>query len=324
MTLHVHLLENFDPPVIEALRARLNAAVHLTTGPEVAPEAEVLVAGAPAAAHLAAPRLRAVVVPFTGIAPGTRTVMLAHPHLTLHNSRWPTLPTAEGALTLLLAAAKFVLPADRAFRQHNWEMRYAPSPSILLAGKTVAVLGFGAIGTLIGQMCHSLGMRVLGVRRGSGPARPTAYPAEVHPVSALRTVLPQASILIVTLPLTAETTGLIGAEELRLLARPAFLVNVGRGPVIDEGALYHALKDGTLTAAGLDVWYTYPTDPASRAHTPPAAYPFHELDNVVMSQHRIDLVREHDDRQVAELAAMLNGAAAGQPLPNQVDVEAGY
>jgi phosphoglycerate dehydrogenase-like enzyme len=322
MPLHVHLLEPFENEVVEALHAQLNAEVHLTTGPTVAAEAEVLV-GSPTREHLAGSlRLRAVVVPFTGIAPGLREVMLAHPHLTLHNSRWPTIPTAEGALALLMATTKFVLPADRAFRQHNWEMRYQPSPSILLAGKTVLVLGFGAIGQLIGRMCHALGMHVLGVRRNVGGQ--VDFPAEVFAVSALRSVLPRASLLIVTLPLTDETKGLVGAEELRLLSKPAFLVNVGRGPVIDEVALYHALNDGTLAAAGLDVWYSYPKDASEYAYTPPSQYPFHELDNVVMSQHRIDLVREHDTRLVAELAETLNLAARGEPLRYRVDVQAGY
>jgi phosphoglycerate dehydrogenase-like enzyme len=264
-----------------------------------------------------------VVAPYTGISPTARQVMLAHPHLSLHNSRWPAIPTAEGALTLLLAATKFVLPADRAFRQHDWTTRYAPSPSILLHGKTALVLGFGAIGQTIGRMCHALGMHVIGVRRRAG-ALALDYLAQVHAVADLPTLLPQASILIVSLPLTEATKGLITAEHLRRLARPAFLVNVGRGPVIDEAALYQALRDGTLTAAGLDVWYNYPSTADEYAHTPPSAHPFHELDNVVMSPHRIDLVREHNGRLVAELAETLNRAAQGEPLRHRVDVEAGY
>jgi phosphoglycerate dehydrogenase-like enzyme len=324
MVLHVHLLETFEPPVLEALRAQLSSDIRLTTGAEVAPDAHLLVAGWVERAHLtASSQLRAILVPYTGIAPGLRAALLEFPHLALHNSRWPTIPTAEGALTLLLAATKFVLPADRAFREHNWEIRYRPSPSILLHGKTALVLGFGAIGKLVGQMCHALGMRVIGVKRTSNPTN-IPYPAEVFPITELKSVLPRASVLICTLPLTAETKGLIGATELSLLTKPAFLVNVGRGPVIDEAALYAALKDGTLAAAGLDVWYTYPKDASEHAHTPPSQYPFHELENVVLSPHRIDLVREHDERLVDELAQTLNAAARGEPLPNRMDVKAGY
>ncbi|MBL8057210.1 MAG: hypothetical protein JNK29_10955 [Anaerolineales bacterium] len=324
MPLAVHLLEAFEPAVLDALRAQLDPAVQLTAGLNVPPEAEILVANAPERGHLtASPALRAVLVPFTGVPEPLRALLLEFPALSLHNSRWPTVPTAEGAVALLLAAAKFVVPADRALRQHNWEMRYAPSPSILLAGRTVLVLGFGAIGQLTGRMCHGLGMNVIGVRRRPG-APALDYPAEVHPVGALRALLPRANVLIITLPLTAETRGLVGAEELERLARPAFLVNVGRAAVVQEAALYQALKDGILTAAGLDVWYSYPTDAASRAHTPPAQHPFHELDNVVLSPHRIDLVREHNARLAAELAHSLNAAARGEPLPNRVDVAAGY
>lgn len=325
MPLAVHVLEDFDADVSGRLRAALSVNVRLTAGPAVPADAQVLVAQAPERAHLAAsPALRAVLIPFTGVPEALRALMLEFPAISLHNSRWPTVPTAEGALALLLAAAKFVVPADRAFRRHNWEMRYQPSPSILLAGKTALILGFGAIGQLTGRMCHALGMRVLGVRRRAGAPLALDYPADVHPVGALREVLPQASVLIVALPLTPETHGLVGAAELQLLARPAFLVNVGRGAVVQEAALFQALQDGTLTAAGLDVWYTYPGEAASRAHTPPSRFPFHQLDNVVLSPHRIDLVREHNARLAAELAASLNAAARGEPLPNRVDVAAGY
>jgi phosphoglycerate dehydrogenase-like enzyme len=136
--------------------------------------------------------------------------------------------------------------------------------------------------------------------------------------------LPQANILVVALPLTPETRGLIGAAELALLRSPALLVNVGRGPIVDEAALYEALRSGRLHAAGLDVWYNYPTDTASRARTPPSQFPFHELKNVVMTPHYIANNSENDQRFVAELATMLNTAARGEPLPNRVDVWAGY
>jgi phosphoglycerate dehydrogenase-like enzyme len=104
------------------------------------------------------------------------------------------------------------------------------------------------------------------------------------------------------------------------------LVNVGRGPIIDEEALFSALCDSTLHAAGLDVWYNYPTDAASRSNRPPSAYPFHELDNVVLSPHRAGTggAEEIEMRRMAHLASLLNAAAAGDEMPNRVDIEAGY
>jgi phosphoglycerate dehydrogenase-like enzyme len=192
----------------------------------------------------------------------------------------------------------------------------------LLAGKTVLLLGYGHIGQHVAQVCQALEMKVLAIRRN--PGAPIPAPVGVYPPSALRDLLPQANILVVALPLTPETRGLIGAAELALLRPPAMLVNVGRGPIVDEAALYEALRSGRLHAAGLDVWYSYPTDTASRARTPPSRFPFHELKNVVMTPHYIANNSENDRRFVAELAAMLNTAARGEPLPNRVDVWAGY
>jgi phosphoglycerate dehydrogenase-like enzyme len=93
---------------------------------------------------------------------------------------------------------------------------------------------------------------------------------------------------------------------------------------MDEGALFSALKSGHLAAAGLDVWYQYPEDEASRSHTPPSQYPFHELDNVVLSPHRGGDEIGIDTQRMAELAGLLNAAARGETMSNRVDVNAGY
>jgi phosphoglycerate dehydrogenase-like enzyme len=148
----------------------------------------------------------------------------------------------------------------------------------------------------------------------------------VHPPEALHSLLPGADALVIALPLTPETEGLIGREELALLPPKAVLVNVGRGPIVDEEALYKALCDGTLHAAGLDVWYNYPEDDASRSNTPPSAHPFHGLDNVVMSPHRAGTggAEEIEQRRMAHLARLLNAAAAGEEMPNRVDLDVGY
>ena len=146
----------------------------------------------------------------------------------------------------------------------------------------------------------------------------------LHPPAAIPELLPQANALVICLPLTPETEGLIGASELALLPPRAVLVNVGRGPIVDEAALYDALASGRLHAAGLDVWYRYPEDEAARVHTPPAAQPFHELDSVVLSPHRGGDNIDTEARWPAALAALLNAAARGEPIPNRMDLAAGY
>jgi phosphoglycerate dehydrogenase-like enzyme len=315
------------------LRAELHPHIHLALGPDLstAGEVQILVAGRPRREHLtASPNLYALVIPWTGLPEKTRELMLGFPHIAVHNLHHNAVAAAEMAITLMLAAAKFIVPIDRTFRAHDWTPRYRPNPAILLEGKTALVLGYGAIGQRVAGLCRGLGMKVVAIRRRLGQ-RPSAIvgdtPDEIHPPDALHRLLPRADALIVCLPHTPETDALIGEEELTLLPSGAVLVNVGRGAIVDEAALYHALRDGTLYAAGLDVWYNYPapdSDEAARSHTPPSAYPFHELENVVMSPHRAGGSKETEVLRMAHLATLLNAAARGETMPNRVDVQAGY
>ena len=326
MTRHVHLL---DPPAADALaalRERLDPAVALTLGPETPRPAryQVLVAGRPGPEHLdASPDLCALLIPWAGLPEATRELMARYPHVAVHNLHYNAVPAAEMALALLLAAAKSLLPMDRALRAHDWTPRYNPSPSPLLHDKTALILGYGAIGQHLARLCRALGMHVLATRRHAERASPDD-PAAVYPPEALNHLLPQADVLLICLPHTPATDGLIGAAELAQLRPGAVLVNVGRAPIVQEAALYQALRDGTLHAAGLDVWYHYPPDEAARAHTPPSRYPFHTLDNVVMSPHRAGAVRDKEGHRMAHLARALNVAARGELLPNPVDLDAGY
>ena len=225
------------------------------------------------------------------------------------------------ALALLLSAAKFIVPIDQQLRANDWSPRYAPSRSIGLHGKTALIVGYGQIGQRVGRVCRALEMTVLATRRNRLEQDGVA---EIHPISALPQLLPRSQALIITAPLTPETRGLIGEKELALLPRGALLINVGRGAIVDEAALYQALQSGQLAAAGLDVWYTYPRDEAAQSNTPPSQFPFHELDNVVLSPHRGGDEVGIDVPRMAELAELLNAAARGEPMLNRVDVQAGY
>lgn len=324
MTLHVHLSNAPEPDALEHLRAALDPAVMLTTGPDLPPNPayHVLVNGRPTREQITASAyLHTLVIPFAGLPVETRALLRDFPHIAIHNLHHNAPPTAEMALALLLAAAKRLIPSDRDFRRHDWTPRYEPFPSALLAGKRALILGYGAVGERVGAACRALGMTVRGIRRTN--AQPDAG---IYPPGALRDLLPEADVLVICLPGTDATTGMIGAAELARLPRGAILVNVGRAAVVDEGALYEALCSGHLFGAGLDVWYRYPPDAGSRTHTPPSAYPFHELDSVVLSPHRaggganpaIERLR------MAALADLLNRAARGEPLPHRVDLDAGY
>jgi phosphoglycerate dehydrogenase-like enzyme len=248
--------------------------------------------------------------------------MLEFPEIAVHNLHHNAAPTGETALALLFAAAKFVLPYDKSLRKHDWRMRYEPNPSLLFNGKTALVLGYGAIGQYTGKVLKAMEMRVLGIRRH--PTEESDGVAEIYGLEMLSKLLPLANVLIIALPLTAETENLIGERELALLPRGAVLVNVGRGPIVEAAALYQALCEGHLKGAGIDVWYNYPPNLEARSHTPPADFPFHELENVVMSPHRGGGSEDSNILRMLRLAELLNTAARGEPLPNRVDLEVGY
>jgi phosphoglycerate dehydrogenase-like enzyme len=328
--IHVHLLEEFDAEAVAGLRRQLDPRLRLTAGADLpdAADIDILIAGRPTAAQLAACiNLRALVVPWAGVPDTTQDLLRRYPQVSVHNLHHNAAATAEMAVALMLAAAKFLVPIDQRLRADDWSPRYAPSRSIGLRGKTALIVGYGQIGRRVGRVCRALEMTVLAIRRHptpSGRGETEAIPAEVYTPRDLSDLLPRAHVLIITAPLTPETKGLIGERELALLPRGSILVNVGRGAIVDEAALYFALKSGQLAAAGLDVWYLYPTDEASRAHTPPSRYPFHELDNVVMSPHRGGDEAGIDAERMAQLADLLNAAARGESLPNRVDVLAGY
>jgi phosphoglycerate dehydrogenase-like enzyme len=326
--LQVHFPGEPGADSLAHLRERLAPGVRLTVGkePPDPAEYEVLVAGRPTGEQLAAsPRLRALIIPWAGLPESTREAMRELPAVAVHNLHHNAAPTAEMAAALLLAAAKRIVPLDRSLRAHDWSPRYESTPSLLLEGRRALVLGYGAVGRRVARICRGLGMRVSAVRRRAG-GEEAGCPDEVHPAEALHDLLPGADAVVVALPLTRRTEGFLGERELGLLPRHAVLVNVGRGPVVDEAALYRALRDGGIGAAGLDVWYRYPPGREEVGSTSPSEHPFGELDNVVLSPHRAGDpgVETTERRRMEALAASLNAAAAGGPIPHPVDLDEGY
>ena len=280
---------------------------------------DVLVCGDPSEEQLDGARLRRVVVPWAGVGARLRERALARPHLTVHNSHFNDAMVAQHALALLLAVTNRVVAADRAMRRGDWgddhDERHL---GVQLAGKVALLVGYGAIGRALRPSLEALGMEVRAYRR-----RPRADGSvrEYGP-GKLHEALAAADAVVVSLPATPDTEGLLGAAELARLKPTAALVNVGRGKVIDEEALYRALDAGRLLGAGIDVWYRYPKrEPLERVF--PSAYPFQELDNVVMSPHRGNDVRDWQRVAARDVLATLTALAAGEER-NRVDLESGY
>jgi phosphoglycerate dehydrogenase-like enzyme len=215
-------------------------------------------------------------------------------------------PLAEFALLGLLAFAKELprLAADQ--RARAWPTQRHPVRE--LRGQTLFVVGVGAIGEEVARLGGALGMRVVGFRRD--PSQPSRWTDELHGPDRLRDLVDRADALVVTLPLTGETAGLVDAETIARMRPGCVFVNVGRGGVVDEEALIDALRDGRLAGAALDVFATEPLPPGS---------PLWTLPNVLVSPHGAALSARENERIVDLFVDNLRGFLDGARMANVVE-----
>ncbi len=218
-------------------------------------------------------------------------------------------PLGEFALFGLLAFARG-LPR---LRRDQAERRWDHYPTRELAGRTVAVLGTGAIGTRIAQLCRALSMIVVGVN-STGHTADEAFD-QVVGTTALPELAPRADALVITLPATAETVGLVDATLLAALPSGAILVNVGRGRVIDEEALVAALQNGRLAGAALDVTAREPLPPTSALWTMPT---------VLLSPHTAALSPRENERIVDLFVDNLHRLLEGREVRNRITARRRY
>ena len=229
----------------------------------------------------AAGRLKLVQVPGAGLDRIDRSALAAS--TALANAYGHEVGIAEYALGAMLALTRQFGRLDAALRRGTWDSQWAvgvppPPPWPELAGKTLGILGYGHIGQALARRARAFDLTVLATRRTPVPDPGVL----VRGPEALDDVLARADYVVITLPLSADTRGLLGARELGRMKRGAILVNVARAEIVDEDALYDALAGGTLAGAALDVWYRYPK---TTLPTPPARRPFHELPSVLMTPH---------------------------------------
>jgi len=282
---------------------------------------QVLVDGNPPAALLDAPDLRHLIVPYAGIRDEVRAAVQARPHLRLHNSHFNAPFVAQHALALVLACSDRIVRYDRALRAGDWTGWDGPD-TIHLTGRHAVLLGFGAIGRALAPMLQGVGLTVEAVRRRPNDAEGGVPQCSVTELPA---ALARAEVLVVSLPSTPETAGLLNEESLSALQEGAIVVNVGRGSVLDEEAAWKALESGRLAALGLDVWWQYPEDRPARQATLPSKFPFHAHPNVVLSPHRSNAVAEWRRTSVLDVLRTLEGIAEDRgEARNLVDVSAGY
>ena len=225
-------------------------------------------------------------------------------------------PIAEYAL---LAALRHIHPvdaADRLLREGEWRWcaQVAGEPRGELSGRTVGLLGFGHIGREVARKAKAFDLTVIACNRS--PVATGTLVDRYIPLEERQHFYALCDIIVVALPHLPDTVGLVDRDAFAAMRPEAFVVNVGRGPVIDEEALYEALAGRRIAGAAIDTWYRYPG--AETPHTWPSNLPFHELDNVLMTPHLSGWTTGTIRRRAQTIAANVEHLARGEPLENVI------
>ena len=204
----------------------------------------------------------------------------------------------EFVIAAVLFFAKGLRRMVRSQQAGVWD----PFDTVAVAGQTMGVIGMGDIGKAAARRAEALGLRVIGLRRTDGP-------------DARRDLLAQSDYLVLSAPLTPATRGIVGQAELRAMKPGAILINVGRGPLVDEAALVAALRERHIGGAALDVFNQEPLPPG---------HPYFALDNLLMSAHSADHTPDWQQRAMQLFLDNFARYRNGEPLQNVVDKRRGY
>ncbi len=217
-------------------------------------------------------------------------------------------PVAEHVLLMMLMLTRNA----KAFMENVRNRQWRPTPTAdELTGRTVGIVGLGAIGSHVAKLCRGFGMSVLATRRSAATRlRDVQGVDELLPPSALPYLLESSDFVVLSCPLSEETEGLIGETQLRLMRPTGFLINVSRGEVVNEPVLKEALKEGWIAGAGLDVFTNEPLEPESDLW---------DMPNVVMTPHRAGRSPRQEERAASIFEDNLDRFLAGDPLLYQVD-----
>jgi len=222
---------------------------------------------------------------------------------------------AEYVMTALLLRHVPIAQADADLRQQRWTY-WAGRPNALrteLGGQTLGLLGFGHIAKALAVRAKAFGMRVHVANRS---AVSHALVDRAYGLHGLTAFMGSADAIVVTLPLTAQTAGLVGRNELAAMRADAVILNVGRGPVIDEHALHDALAQRRIGGAIIDTWYSYPTP--AQPECAPSRLPFESLPNLVMTPHMSGWTAGTVRRRQQTIADNITRLVEGRDLVNVV------
>jgi phosphoglycerate dehydrogenase-like enzyme len=222
---------------------------------------------------------------------------------------------AEHAMALLLASAKDIVNRSVSMREGEWDTHN----SVLLAGKTMGIVGLGRIGVEVAKRGRAFGMSVIAIKRD--PESELEEGLEVDFLGGFRDlerILRSSDFLVLCAPLTTETRGMIGEKELRSMKPTAYLINIGRGALVDDAALFRALTEGWIAGAGLDVW------PSPMKDRNPSPSGVNKLRSVVATPHIAGITDQIVRESAQTIAGNIKRVYEGRTPVNLVDPSLGY
>lgn len=229
-------------------------------------------------------------------------------------------PVAEGAFALLIALAKRIVTRHTGLQKGIIRRERG----IQLKGKTLGILGLGSIGTEVAKRGLAFGMKVVAMKRHPAKAKREELDLTfLGGPNDLGHVLETSDFVVITLPLTPETRGLLGEKELKMMKKTAYLVNIARAAIVQEEPLYRALKEKWIAGAALDVWYIpHWWDPKwlpAETKAEPSRYPIHKLENVIATPHNMGSTDIRSPKTLEIIAENITRIAKGEAPINQVD-----
>jgi phosphoglycerate dehydrogenase-like enzyme len=239
------------------------------------------------------------------------------------NSHINAAEVAEYAITLLLAVAKNTIPNDRELRKGDWKYAFGgPNPNVEIRNKVCLIIGLGNIGSEIARRLKAFDVSIYAATR-SGTSDHSHLVKKLVRIDEVDSLAEEADFIILSLPLTPESEGLVNETFISLMKPSSILVNVSRGKIVEEKPLFDALRKCRIRGAGLDVWWRYPKKWRGTG-TPPADIPFQDLDNLVVSPHRAGY-SENTEREHFHFAGenVLRFIQGKTPL-NIIDPNRGY
>ncbi len=304
------LLDRLDPDTVVLV------ADDVETVRRHAPDADVLVYGASNALLLAealplARRASWVHSIWTGVEKLMSPQLVASP-VVLTNARGVfRRPLGEWTVGVML---HFSYDLRRVIRQQEaglWE----PFEAQELHGKTLGIVGYGGIGSAAAERARPFGVKILALRRRPALSERDPLLDGTYSPERIDELMAASDFVLVAAPLTPETRGLVGEAQLAAMKPGAVLINVGRGPVVDQAALLRALEKGRIRGAALDVFDVEPLPPG---------HPFYRMPNVLLSPHTADRVTGFFQLTLESFLENLRRFRAGEPLLHVVDKQAGY